>query len=310
MHAWLWAVLLLFATGLVPAAATSDGSLDVRIKLESRRVRKSDSWALVCQAEFRNRLKEPLRWHPAPSFYETHFGRGQTQLVFQSTDGRYFVHFDQLGFGPEVEQTAVLVPGEKSRIATTLNHVIETDANWREFHAENGITSRYFGPLPEGEYKLWLRYFDGPSQDDTFPERAPGEGIYISNTLRLTILPDGTPGVAQPHAQLELDGPRVPADPFVQHGETRMVWAQHLAQYGVRVVPDDDDRMVTLVRLNRRVVLPRLESPEMWMQQGASPAPALHAENKLRNERDYLVPLEYVSSKLGIRVTVDGPRKK
>jgi len=291
-------------------AAAQDGSLGVTLSLEANRTWKSETWTFNCLVEFRNRLKVPLRWHPTNNLYECEFGWGQTRLCFQSTDGRRYVHYRMSGFGPVDDRTEVLAPGASSYYGSELCEVIETDAEWHELTNEARTDDRYRGPLPEGTYDVWLRYFDGPDGRGGFMERFPAKGIYESNKVRLTVVPDGTPNVAQSHELLEYDGPRVPAYPFVMHGPTRMVWARHLKSYGVRAIPDEEDHALTLSRVNRRVVLPRLIPIDSWFQKDAPPAPAIRTKNRLRNdEEDYLVPLDYVEQKLGIHVTTEAPRK-
>ena len=193
--------------------------------------------------------------------------------------------------------TKVLPPGGSDFLSWELCDAVEADANWLPTYDPVTQDFTYRGTLPLGVYDVWVRYSDGPVINFSFPERTPVEGIYVSNTVRLTVVADGTPDVPQPAALIREDGPRMSTNHIIPHRGVQLVWAHALSGSGVTTTAVESKRQLLLKRGRREVSLP----VNATVVKGGSPVPAI-ATGNAAGKPLFLVPLRYVAAKLGLKV--------
>lgn len=245
--------MVALAVGLGRPGAGQDGSLVLRITLESDRVWKSEFEGLAVLVEFKNGLRQQLRWHPRLSLFSPF--SYHTALCFERADDKRYVHYFSPCTGGD-EVTRVLPSGGSEFGAWEMGRVVEADGEWEPVMKGYGSQDfAYEGTLPLGAYRVWLRYYDGPVENGSFPERTPSPGVYTSNVATLIVVSDDTPGVLRPAAFEPADDPRR-APRVISHGGVDFAWAHDLARFGVAAKVDDRMRELALTRGKRRLILP------------------------------------------------------
>ena len=183
MNRLLVGVLPALALLLAPApAAAQDGSLRILLSLSSHRVRSSQTEALDLGVEFRNQLKEPLRWHPPQWLFSDEQRR--SRVCIERTDGRRFLAtgipgedgLSCLTFSA-TERTEVLPPARAAFWSSPFGSVVEADAEWWIAFDDETWEPRYHGSLPPGAYDVWVEFHDGPPRNGPFLERAPASAL-------------------------------------------------------------------------------------------------------------------------------------
>jgi hypothetical protein len=153
---------------------------------------------------------------------------------------------------------------------------------------------------------VWLRYYDGPVENGSFPEPTPSPGVYTSNVATLIVVSDDTPGVLRPAAFEPADDPRR-APRVISHGGVDFAWAHDLARFGVAAKVDDRMRELALTRGKRRLILPI--TGDVVVANARAPVAAIPTLNPTQWTMHFLIPVRPIAAAAGMEVRVDAERK-
>lgn len=312
--------LLMGAVALVPRpAATQDvslaeplpappvvqnPSLALTISLDRSRVWPSEAAETVLLVQFQNLTNEGLRWHQ-PGFIH-HGDVYQSRVCLQRTDGTRFLANgtggDERGMHLGGEFTALLPPRQSAYVSGWVGWGARATEKWAFARLANPVTGKLeaseWKPLEVGEYDLWVEFEDGPILNGPQPsEPMPAFGLYPSNRVHLSVVPEGTAMAAAPRLRRGgLNGQ------IVNHRGTGLVRDGALSGYGISSRLEVQG--VTLSRGRQRVTLPyrsevSARKPVLSTISRAIQVPPLHERTAC------YVPLRLVAGKLGFHIRYD-----
>jgi hypothetical protein len=281
-----------------------DGSLQLTLALDTAQSQSTGSQSITFITEFRNTLAVPLRWHPPAWVYAPigKIGQEQPGVCLERSDGTRYLATGQKGNGPLIapfqmqpdDSTTVYAPGASGNVAGEIGAVIKCDTNFVPIMDEAELAPLFHGPLPAGEYDVWVQILDGP-EGERFQDRMPQFGLYKSNRVHLTVLSDGQ--AAAPGKKLRLAAKD--ADSLLSLRGCIYANSKGLAGYGIQTRVQAGGK-VSMTKGQKSIDLVLGNKPLV----GAGNTSTLRAV-VLTGSKHFLIPLEPAVKHLGLKLKAD-----